>query len=253
MAHSGDWALPAQYFNQKGYELHALDLPGHGTYAELNKGKSNVLDIDSFDNYAQCVHDLVKAVQSAKNSDQNTPIYIFGHSMGGLIALIYGLGLGKNQPFIRGFGISAPWLKDKTKPPLPGFIVNLLARLLPTLRVSFNLDLSQLTHDKEILKGHQKDIDSGLRGGAVTPRFAVVSKQAQDKLAEELSHWNEYPLAVAIAGNDHLADAQFTLAQMEGISSPLVHYHCYEDNLHENFNEINRLEVFQYISDSLKM
>ena len=250
MAHSGDWILPAQFFNAKGYEMHALDLPGHGTFAELNRGKVNILDIESFDLYVEHVHDLVQTVHK---QHQNTPIYIFGHSMGGLIALMYGLGKGRNQDFIKGFGISSPWLKDNTKPPMPRFMVRIIASLLPKLRVPLNLDLNQLTQDKAVLKRHQRDIESGLRGVTVTPRFAVVSEQAQDKLKNELCRWNEYPLAVAIAGKDELANAQFTLQQMESIQAPLANYHYYENNLHENFNEMNRLEVFQYISDTLKM
>jgi len=250
MAHSGDWHLPAHFYNKKGYELHAIDLPGHGTYAELNLGKKNLLDIETFDVYVERVHDLVKSVQKKSPS---LPIYIFAHSMGGLIALLYGLSLGKNQKCIRGFGISAPWLKNKTKSPIPAFMVRLLARFLPTLSVPLKIDLSHLTHDQEVLRRHQMDIDSGLRGGSATPRFAIVSQQAQDKLELELSNWKEYPLAVAIAGMDYLADPQFTKTQMERIQSPIIKYRFYQNNLHENFNEINRQEVFQYIFDSLKM
>lgn len=250
MAHSGDWDLPAQFYNQKGYELHALDLPGHGTYAEMNPGKKNLLDIDTFDIYVERVHDLV---QSKQSESPDLPIYIFGHSMGGLIALLYGVGLGKEQKCIRGFGISAPWLKNKTKSPVPIVIVNLLARFLPTLTVPLKIDLSHLTHDQAVLKRHQVDIDSGLRGGAATPRFALISQQAQDYLEAELSNWKDYPLAVVIAGMDHLADSQFTKTQMERIQSPIIQYRYYEDNLHENFNEINRHDVFQYIFESLQM
>lgn len=250
MAHSGDWNVVAKFYNQKGYELHAIDLPGHGTYAEINAGKRNLLDIETFDVYLQHIHDLINASQ---NDTQDLPIYIFGHSMGGLIALLYGLSLGKNQKNIRGFGISSPWLKNKTGPPIPVFIVNILAKFFPTLPVSLKIDLSQLTHDQAVLKRHQQDIDSGLRGGFATPRFAKVSQQAQAKIAIELSNWKDYPLAVAIAGMDHLADAQFTKTQMERIQSPLIQYRYYEENLHENFNEINREEVFQYLFDSLNM
>jgi lysophospholipase len=250
MAHSGDWHLPAQFYNQKGYELNALDLPGHGTYAEINLGKKNLLDIESFDIYVEHVHDLVNSVQS---ESPELPIYIFGHSMGGLIALLYGLGLGKNQKYIRGFGISAPWLKNKTKSPIPVFIVNMLARFLPTLAVPLKIDLSHLTHDQAVLKKHQIDIDYGLRGGVTTPRFALISQQAQDHLEAELSNWTDYPLAVVIAGLDHLADSHFTRAQLSRIQSPIIQYRLYEDNLHENFNEINRQEVFQYVFESLQM
>ncbi|MFT5713177.1 MAG: lysophospholipase [Glaciecola sp.] len=250
MAHSGDWELPAQFYNQKGYELHALDLPGHGTYAEINPGKKNLLDIENFDIYVEHVHDLVSSLQS---ESPDLPIYIFGHSMGGLIALLYGVGLGKDQKYIRGFGISAPWLKNKTKSPVPVFIINLLARFLPTLAIPLKIDLSHLTHDEAVLKRHQIDIDCGLRGGMATPRFALISQRAQDHLEAKLLNWNDYPLAVAIAGMDRLADPQFTRAQMDCIKSPVIQYRYYENNLHENFNEVNRQDVFQYIFDSLQM
>jgi len=167
--------------------------------------------------------------------------------------LLYGLGKGKEQGFIRGFGISSPWLKNKTKPPVPLFIVNLLARFLPTLPVPLNIDLSHLTRDQERVKRHQADLAYGLRGTTATPRFAKVSERAQHQLAAELSSWNEYPLAVVIAGEDHLADAEFTRTQLDGAKSAYVQYRYYEENLHENFNELNRQDVFQYFFDTLQM
>jgi lysophospholipase len=113
--------------------------------------------------------------------------------------------------------------------------------------------LGQLTHDQNVLERHQADVESGLRGTMAIPRFAKVSERAQHKLAAELSSWKDCPLAIAIAGADHLADAEFTQTQVEGMQSPFVKYHCYQDNLHENFNELNRQDVFQYFFDSLNM
>lgn len=250
MAHSGDWQLPALFYSERGYELHALDLPGHGTYPKINPGKKNLLDIESFDIYIDHVHALVN---SAHNEAPQLPIFIFAHSMGGLIALLYGLDKGREQHFIHGFGISSPWLKNKTKPPVPLFFVNLLARFLPTLSVPLKIDLGQLTHDQNVLERHQADLESGLRGTMATPRFAKVSERAQHKLAAELSSWKDFPLAIAIAGADDLADAEFTQTQVQGMQSPVVQYRCYQDNLHENFNELNRQHVFQYLFDSLNM
>lgn len=250
MAHAGDWELPAGFYTEKGYELHALDLPGHGTHAQMNQKKRNVLDIESFEEYAIRVHDLVTHIAS---QETERPIYIFGHSMGGLIALIYALGVGKNQSRVKGFGISSPWLKNKTKPPAPQFVINILAHLFPTLPVAMKLDLTQLTHDEEILRRHEVDLQSGLRGEFASPRFGLVSQQAQMKLSKDFAHWQEYPLAVAIAGADELADAEFTQQLLASVPCPLIHYRNYANNLHENFNEINREAVYEYLLTSLQM
>jgi alpha-beta hydrolase superfamily lysophospholipase len=129
----------------------------------------------------------------------------------------------------------------------------LLARFFPTLPVPLKIDLGQLTHDQNVLERHQADLESGLRGTMATPRFAKVSERAQHKLAAELSSWKDFPLAIAIAGADDLADAEFTQTQVQGMQSPVVQYRCYQDNLHENFNELNRQHVFQYLFDSLNM
>ncbi|HIG42626.1 MAG: alpha/beta hydrolase [bacterium] len=66
------WVLPARYFARHGYNVYALDFPGHG--------RSEGLPLTSIDAMADWVSDAMDALGVVSSA-------IVGHSMGSLIAL----------------------------------------------------------------------------------------------------------------------------------------------------------------------
>jgi len=245
MAHAGDWVTPALFFAEKGFATVAFDLWGHGNFPKHNKKCKLLLHIDSFEDYidsTKCVLDYIK------KEYQKTPVFILGHSLGGLISLNYGLTKAKGEKAIKGFIVSSPWLKNIVGiPPILKALSKVFSVIYPKLPSPADLNIDDLTRDKTIKKRHLKDEKGGLRGTKGTPRFLIEAEKAQEWTSENLKNWKKFPLFVVIAGKDKLADSEFSEKALEKVPKKLVTLVKYEDNYHENFNELNREEIFNKI------
>jgi alpha-beta hydrolase superfamily lysophospholipase len=52
------------------------------------------------------------------------------------------------------------------------------------------------------------------------------------------------PLFAVVAGADQLADADAAEAMLKSVPAQLLTYQRYPHNFHENFNELNREQIF---------
>ncbi len=76
----------AYYFRKAGYSVFSLDLRGHGK-SYHSSDKAERIDIDSFDTYAEDLNIFIEKV--VKPSAKNGKIYIYSHSLGSTVALLY--------------------------------------------------------------------------------------------------------------------------------------------------------------------
>lgn len=80
--HSGFYVALMEFLASKGYGVYALDHRGHGRSEEerghIEKFEVFLEDMDAFVDYIQGQH-------------PELPLYLFGHSMGGLISFSYGI------------------------------------------------------------------------------------------------------------------------------------------------------------------
>ncbi|MCC7209572.1 MAG: alpha/beta fold hydrolase, partial [Anaerolineae bacterium] len=107
--HSGRFAHVADYFTRQGYTVHALDLRGHGQ----SRGKM----LGYFDDFNQHADDVDVLVTRAVEQNNGRPVFVLGHSMGGLVSVTYAI----RQPSperVRGLMLSAPLLDVHEKAPL---------------------------------------------------------------------------------------------------------------------------------------
>ena len=81
-AHSGHYARAAEVFAQRGFAITALDLRGRG------RSEGERFYVDACDNY---VFDLSHAIDFARSLAPDLPVYLLGHSAGGVIALTHAL------------------------------------------------------------------------------------------------------------------------------------------------------------------
>jgi len=246
MALAGDWVTPALYFKEKGVATYALDLRWHGTYAQLNEGGKVFFHINSYDEYE---NDINKFYEWVREKNPKIPIFIISHSNGGLIALKYGLNRAKGTD-IAGFVVSSPWLKNKVAiSPVVIFISKFLAKIKPMFEVTPPAVTDKLTHDEKITARHYEDEKLGLRGTTVSAKLGVESMKTQEWVLNNISRWEKFPVFTVIAGQDHLADPATSEEAMRKIPANLLTLKKYEDNYHENFNEVNRNELFKKIWD----
>ncbi|MBN1534511.1 MAG: alpha/beta fold hydrolase [Spirochaetes bacterium] len=246
MAHGGDWVTPALWFMKRGIATYAPDLRWHGTYPQYNPGGKVFFHINSYDEYCRDIHALYQWVRA---KHPGVPIFVISHSNGALIALLYGLTVGRDAD-IKGFIVSSPWLENRVK--VPALLLN-LSRVISILAPRFTIKpaplIDSLTHDPQITARHRADEAAGLRGTMVTARLGVESMKAQKWVISHMKEWNRFPLFGIIAGKDALADPDVSEAVLRKVEPYLLRMLRYNENFHENFNEVNREEIYKNIEN----
>lgn len=81
-SHSGQYVRAAETFAARGLAVTALDLRGRG------RSDGERFYVDSMDDY---VSDLAVAIDFAKSKHADLPLYLLGHSAGGVTAVLYAL------------------------------------------------------------------------------------------------------------------------------------------------------------------
>jgi len=249
MAHGGDWVTSAHYFNEKGVALYALDLRWHGAYPEYNDDGKNFFHINSYDDYARDVHGFYGWV---KERHPGIPIFIISHSNGALISLYYGLSIGKGSD-IKGYVLSSPWLENRVVvPTVLRYLSKVIAAVSPTFSIAPEPVTDFLTHDEAITARHYSDEKIGLRGTRASAKLGVESEKAQAWVLKNMKHWAQFPIYCVIAGQDKLAVPETAERAMAEVPKGLATVVTYAENYHENFNEVNRGEIFDQVWDWMK-
>lgn len=233
MAHAGDYVTPALYFRERGFATVSYDLCGHA--------KNVRVDIPGFNVF---LDDTAVFLEWVRTRYPDKPLFLMGHSMGGLIAAHLELGRFADAKDIKGVILSSPYFVNAVKvPKVMIAFSSVLARWFPRAKVPMAPLTDVLTHDKTLMARHLEDERDHLRASEVSFRFANALLTAQAQLQAGLSKWR-HPVFAVLAGDDKLADASASRTLLETIPSPLLEFHWEETNFHENFNEIGRENTF---------
>jgi len=233
MSHSGDYETVGCYFKEHGVTTISFDLCGHGS--------NKLIDIPGFDVFTE---DVVRMLDWVRARYPQTPLFIVGHSMGALIASHLVLSNRLTPYSVSGIVLSSPYYANAI--PVPPWMIPLsrwLAKLFPTAKVPME-DLTRwLTHDREITERHIADTLLQRRGSDASMRFGRSLLDAQAALNNDLSQWN-LPVFAVVAGDDRLANAAVGMQLLRTIPAALLELRRYEQNYHENFNELNCQAIF---------
>ena len=131
-SHSGYYFWAAEQLVAKGFAVYALDLHGRG------RSDGERFYLEKFDDYQTDVKALVKL---AKSREPGVPLFLLGHSAGGVISSYYTL---DHQAELAGF-ICESFAFQVFAPGVVIAIVKGLSRIAPRLRVLFlkNQDFSR--------------------------------------------------------------------------------------------------------------
>lgn len=231
LAHGRDFVTVGDYFRNLGFLTVSYDQSGHHLKKKI-----------FIPGYEVFLNDLDQCLTWIRQRYPDTPIFLVGHSMGGLILGSYGL-KNENIDQVHGFVLSSPFFRNVI--PVNGGLkamAGFLSRLFPRLKVPMDSFTHVLSHDQEITRRHFENEKSAIRGSEVSARFGHSLMLAQEALAADFSDWS-HPALVFVAGQDYLADSAATknLCQQH---PTLIEVQEYPDNYHENFNETNRQDVF---------
>jgi alpha-beta hydrolase superfamily lysophospholipase len=234
--HAGRFGLLAEALSRRGYAVMGYDQRGHGK-SEGKKGYLPRFDV--------LLEDLERVWAHAEATLAGEgPPFLYGHSMGGLVALRY---LQTGPRGVPGAVLSAPWLATTARIPLwKELAASVLRRVGPTLLLPTSIADRDLTADEAQQRAYREDA-LVVRGISVAMYDAVRDAQSR-ALAEPASV--PVPVLVLLPMADPVADLGRTL-EWAARAGPGVEVERLPGLRHEPHNEREREAVFRRVADWL--
>jgi lysophospholipase len=227
--HGGRYRYLADAMVPLGYAVHVFDLRGHGRSPGVR---------GHIDRFADYVEDAGRFVDAVSAEQPGTPLYLLGHSLGGLIATAY---TEERPDGLAGLVLSSPFLRLRL--PIGGAkraAARVLSRVAPTRDIGNSIPADELSHEPEVVAAYTSD---PLNHHVATARWAAEVLAAQGAALSAAGRL-ELPLLVMYAGADTIADPAASRELFAAASSADKTLRCYEGYYHELFNEVGRDAVF---------
>ena len=223
--HSGRYEHVAQRFTDAGYAVFAMDQRGHGN----SGGTRGDVTVD------QSVSDIAELVADAKDEFPGTPVFLYGHSLGGLMGMTYVV---RRQPAIAGMVASAPALDSELRDQKAKFFMaNLLGGVVPGVTIATGLDPNGVSRDPAVVAAYTSDPlvhDKGSLG------LAKSTFQAMDAIMERTDF--PVPLLIIHGQADTLTVPAASKRFADQVSGDVTLIE-YPDMAHEPHNEPEQEEV----------
>lgn len=226
--HSGRYAHVGKFFAEHGFVVGAFDLRAHGKSDGVDTVLKSIND---------CVDDVEVFVARMRERAPGKPLFVLGHSMGGLIVTLYGI---QKQPDATGILLTGAAVKisDDISPFLLK-VSGLLAKIAPRMK-TIVLDGNAVSRDPAVVEKYNAD-PLNYRGGIPASTGGAINSAIQ--YARE--HFAEFKLPVRImfGTEDRLADPDGSKKFYREISSTDKTMVPYEGLYHEILNEPEQEQV----------
>jgi acylglycerol lipase len=145
--HSGRYEEWANYFNDKGIAVTAIDYRGHGK-ASGNRGHAKSID--------KIYEDIDKLIEETEKHFPNSKIILYGNGFGGTVALNYYFKRKDNH--FNGLIVSSPWLKLADSPlSLSLSLIKFSKFFCPILSIDNGLAANDISRDKNAVHDYEND------------------------------------------------------------------------------------------------
>lgn len=226
--HVGRYAKLVAALNERGYAVAGFDLRGHG------RSEGPRLLVRSFDRY---VDDAERFLQHVSDELPGRPLFVFGHSMGGMIATLLVL---TRQPNTEGLILSGPVLQvGEHFSSLTIRLAKLLGRLLPGLPLD-RVNPEDLSRDESVVRTYEAD-PLVHHGWIPAGTGAAVIRAIQRIEREEISL--QVPLLLLHGTADKLASVEGSKRLYRNAASHDKTLKLYEGYYHEVLNERGKDDV----------
>jgi acylglycerol lipase len=230
-SHGGQHAWTAEQFAGRGLAVFALDLRGRGK----SEGERYYVE-----DVADYVADVAVTIRTAKDRYPGLPVYLLGHSAGGVVSCTYAL---DNQDEIAGLICES----FAFQVPAPGFVlaaVKGISHIAPRLPV-LTLHMKDFTRDPAALAVLEAD---PLTKGESQPAATVAALVRADERLHD--NFDKITLPVLIL---HGTEDKATVCK----GSEFFHAHAgsmdktlklYQGHYHDLLNDIGKEQVFEDIA-----
>lgn len=233
--HSGRYANLVNKLVPAGWSVFALDHRGHGK----SQGKRG--HVDSFSQY---INDLDVFIDIIKTKSKS-PLFLFGHSMGGLIALSYAI---LHPDKIKGVVSSAAALKIAVEvPKWKSTLGKIMSKIFPTLAMNNEIDPYMLSHDADVVDAYKND---PLVHSKVSARW-FTEFVAQIEWVNKNAHKLNVPCLILQGGEDKLVHPDGSRQFFENVHISDKEFKFYPGLYHELINELRKDEPLSDIASWL--
>lgn len=144
--HSGRYAHITKAMNDAGINVFSYDQRGHGR-SGFQRGH-----IPSYD---QLLADLDNFVDQIRLKIDGLPLFIYGQSMGGNVALNYAF---RSPDKIKAVAVSSPWIRLAFEPPaFKVFLAKAIDRIAPAMSLASGLEIKALSRDPLVCENYKND------------------------------------------------------------------------------------------------
>ncbi|MBU1964880.1 MAG: lysophospholipase [Proteobacteria bacterium] len=220
--HGGRYMNLVNHFLPLGYAVYAADHLGHGS------SEGTRVYVERFTDYTDTLvtfHEMIRGWQKDK------PVFLVGHSMGGLIGALYLL---DHQDELAGAVLSGPGVKVPDDiSPVTIFAGKVLSILMPRLGL-IQLEAEGVSRDPAVVKAYETD--PLVYRGKITARLGVEMIKAMKQVSAEESRIS-LPLLILQGGADRLVHPSGAQMLHDGVASVDRKIILYDGLYHEVFNE----------------
>lgn len=226
--HIGRYEQVANKFRERRFVLIGFDQQGHGK----SEGKRGVIaPKDSL------IRDLEAVVLLSRQLVPEKPVFLYGHSMGAVEVLYYGL---KGKVAVDWIMATSPALDENSLSRAQKMLISLLKSLLPDLAVDNGLSIDALSQDTKVTEAYRAD---PLVHSKASVALAAFIADAATYVREHADAWS-LPLYLAHGSEDAICP----IAGVEKFAAQVgdkVRFQKWEGLYHETHNEPEKDLVIQ--------
>jgi acylglycerol lipase len=226
--HSGRYDHVGKALAKAGYHLASFDLRGHGL-SEGPRGHTPGL--------SYLMDDIRLFLdESSKHLGNSLPKFIYGHSLGGILVLNFGL---HNQSEFLGAIVTSPWIKTTTPPPSAKVaLAKFMANVAPGFTLKTGLKTDALSRKPAVVKAYRDDV---YIHDYITARMGLDILESGRMALEKANTW-EKPLLLLHGAADQITSPIASKEFAEKAGDP-VEFVLYNEGFHELHNDFGSEQV----------
>lgn len=234
--HSGRYREFMAWLAERGVASFSFDFRGHGR----SPGRRGYVR-----RWAEYVDDLrTFLAQPRLRPDEGPPLFVLGHSHGGLVVLAAAIDKAVDLGGVAGVALSSPYLRNAIVVPMHRLIVaRIINPLVPWARFRSGVRPEWLSSDPRM---QLETIEDVLCHRSATPRWFLSMRREQARVMGR-AHEFRHPMLMLIGSRDPVADPAACHAFYERAGSTDKSLKVYPDMVHELLREPERHRVFEDI------
>ena len=225
-SHSGEYLWVGEQLRAAGFAVYALDLRGRG------KSDGEPFYVDDVADY---VSDVSRLIDLAKAREPGVPVYLLGHSAGGVVSCVYTL---ENQDKIAGL-ICESFAFQVYAPDFALAVVKGISHLAPHAHV-LKLHNEDFSRDPKVVKAKNED---KLIANEVQPTKTVAALVRADERLKKEFPTITLPVLILHGTADKATKPSGSQLFYDTAGSKDKTLKLYEGHYHDLLNDIGKEEV----------